>query len=155
MPLTEVGFMNGELIANAPTRGDAAVTQTYLTRNGLFKLGSVGSVDFKTVGQSTIIASATANTFPIFARVIFDVTNTVTVTPTVAFGTSPGWNNFIPATAVDAAMTLAGMFQDFKPVGKAIAVSGGSAFKIDVTVGATATTCTGTVELWGSILPPP
>jgi len=100
------------------------------------------SIDGKTTGVVTIFTPS--STFvPLFHIVRATTVDTLAVLPTMSFGSNGGsFNNTVAATAL-AGITAAG---GFNQVGSLLntssVVAGGTAYGLNITVGATATTLT-------------
>lgn len=126
-----------------------------LRTSEIVKLAEVTGIDLKIVGQTTLIASASTDTYITEAVVVTTATNTVTVQPTISIGITPNWNEFLTSTALNAEMANNNRFQSFfQGISRnTTRFGGGTTIKLNVSVGSTATTHTATVELWGYIIP--
>jgi len=111
-----------------------------------------GTIDATATGATTIFTTdpeSRSRKFIVTRAVIRLVNvNTLTIPPIISIGTnSSTYNNIIAATTLTSALTdtqFQGTILAAAPV-----VASGTAIKVNVSTGATATACTFAVDLWG------
>lgn len=115
-------------------------------------LARVGSIDLKTTGQTTIYTVPAGMTLVVTSLLLrLTVANTIAAGPIVRAGKTSAYTEFVGATTLTG-MTAVGHYVDLAKA-SALLVSQSFAaaevLKLDVTTGATATTATAEVILFG------
>ncbi len=101
-------------------------------------------IDGKTTGVTTIATTVAGKRFyPLFVGAEVTTADTIAVAPTVSIGTNDAsYNNLLTATALTG-LTVVNALIGLVPITAAkLSVAPSTAIKANVTVGATATTCT-------------
>ena len=117
------------------------------------RLATITDVDLKTTGQTTLytVPAASAGCVVTDVMLMISASDTATVGPTVGVGISPNYNEWIAATALT---TLTALFKskslNLIAVGREpLGFGPTDVIKLNITVGATATSLRGTVVLLG------
>lgn len=109
------------------------------------------AIDFKTTGATTIFTTenGTERFHPLYVCAELTAATSVSVVPTISVGTNASsYNNILTATALTN-FTAANKMQNY-PISVLVdSVAANTAILVNVSIGATATTCTGKVAVIG------
>lgn len=170
MPSLSVGDVSGwtgegQFLVGDPdgTYAQAAVSLYYLNYEAIlsnipYRYGIVTGVDLKATGQTTLLS--VPNTPPVTGKKFFvkdvmvriSAADTVTVAPTIRIGKAAAYTEYFPATALtglDAVGEYKWLSEYLGAADIHSAFDLGDTIKLDVTIGATATTLTAEIHLFG------
>jgi len=152
MPLTRVGIENGKILTETPTDPPDAVNIDYLQSNYYSKIATSASIDAKISGQTTLYTVPAGKKF--FLKHI-DIETVAIDTPSTSFSftvgaNNPGYDNWMASGMFGS--TTQGIFKTFSaglPMAGSVIFVAGDMVKLNVVSGATATTFTIKVKVWG------
>jgi hypothetical protein len=115
-------------------------------------LSSIGSIDAKTVATTNLYTVPAGKTAIVTGCIVrCTAADTVTVVPSAGVGVAAGEDDIIGSTALTG-LNVAGLYYGFSIDGVATSVAAAGVIKLGIDVGATATTMTIAVDLFGYLV---
>lgn len=143
----------GYVIADTTNNADAltSIDSNFTKVPGI--LGKVADVDLKTTGQTTLYTVPAASTGCVVTDVMLMISDsdTATIGPTVQVGVTPSFNEWLGSTALTTLTSLykSKSLNSVATGREPMAFGPTDVIKLDITVGATATSLRATVVILG------
>ena len=145
MPDVGAGF-------SGPFSGTLTGTVTDFAGTCIAKLSTTSAINAKTVGTTNLYTVPATKMATITGCIVrCTAADTITVVPTLGVGVAAGEADIIAPTALTG-LTATGLFYRFSVEGVAVTVAAAGVIKLGIDTGATATTMTIAVDLFGYLV---